>query len=396
MNASQLHQTSTTEPLHSSGEEALLRLVLLVTLSLAVASGCQRSELEDAPRAFREALALEASSDRTANASIGDLDRDGDLDIVLAKGRHWEEPEWILLNDGDGAFGERRELGGSPDRTYTAALTDLDGDGTLDLVVGNDRPDPKRIYLNDGTGHFELAGTFGDPNWSTRNVTTADLDADARPDIIVANRGGGERGTANQVCLNDGAGSFPTCAGFSEESATTIAAGDLDGDGHIDLVVPHREGGQSYVYLNDGQANFAKRAAFGSDDVATRAVALGDLDGDGALDIVMGDSETRGVQWLRNLGGARFDEPAKLASELGNPYALAIADLDGDGNADVILGTRANGGGVLWNRGREFEVHRFGNGDGAIYGLAIGDVDGSGSLAIVAARSGAPSMLYLR
>ena len=87
---------------------------------------------------------LEATAETSANASLGDLDGDGDLDIVLAKGRHWPLEDWVLLNDGAGGFDERHPLGGSADRTYTAALADLDGDGDLDLVVGNDRPDDKR------------------------------------------------------------------------------------------------------------------------------------------------------------------------------------------------------------------------------------------------------------
>ena len=159
------------------------------------------------------AVPLEDTAETSANASLGDLDGDGDLDIVLAKGRHWPLKDWVLLNDGAGGFGERRELPGSADNTYTAALADLDGDGDLDLVVGNDRPDHKRIYRGDGAGSFVLAGTFGDAAWPTRNVTVADLTGDGRPEIIVANRGGAENRSANYVCVNDGAGAFPRVPG---------------------------------------------------------------------------------------------------------------------------------------------------------------------------------------
>ena len=157
--------------------------VLLCGLLLA-APGVSAQRMQHVP--------LEDTAETSANASLGDLDGDGDLDIVLAKGRHWPLEDWVLLNDGAGGFDERHPLGGSADRTYTAALADLDGDGDLDLVVGNDRPDDKRIYLGDGAGSFILAGTFGDASWPTRNVTVADLNGDHRPEIIVANRGGAE------------------------------------------------------------------------------------------------------------------------------------------------------------------------------------------------------------
>ena len=97
-----------------------------------------------APR-FDRAVVLETTSETSANVNLGDIDGDGDVDIVLAKGRHWPLPEVVLVNDGRGGFAERRSVGDVEDRTYTAALADLDGDGDLDLVVGNDRPDEKRI-----------------------------------------------------------------------------------------------------------------------------------------------------------------------------------------------------------------------------------------------------------
>jgi hypothetical protein len=80
-------------------------------------------------------------------------------------------------------------LGTAPDRTYSAAVSDIDHDGDLDIVVSNDAPDRKLVFLNDGKGHFTEAGTFGNPEWTTRYVTVANLDGDGFPDIVVANRG---------------------------------------------------------------------------------------------------------------------------------------------------------------------------------------------------------------
>jgi hypothetical protein len=136
--------------------------------------------------------------------------------------------------------------------------------------------------------------TYGRPEWPTRNATVADLNGDHLPDIIVANRTGDSSGS-NFICLNGGKGRFDTdCIAFSHESATTITPADADGDGLVDLIVPHREGGQSYVYVNDGKAGFKKRIPFGRPDAAIRVAEAADLNGDGRIDIVAID-EIRGT-----------------------------------------------------------------------------------------------------
>src|SRR5262245_19103211 len=94
-------------------------------------------------RSFSRVLLLEPKGETSANVTAADLDGDGDVDLVLAKGRHWPLHNRILFNDGTGHFVQAINLSNTPDRTYTAAVADLDGDGDLDIVVSNDRPDPK-------------------------------------------------------------------------------------------------------------------------------------------------------------------------------------------------------------------------------------------------------------
>src|SRR5215204_4052597 len=236
---------------------------------------------------FDRVLLLEPTSETSANVSIGDVNADGRLDVVLAKGRHWPLVDRVLIGDGAGQFSVGYDLGKASDRSYSARLVDMDRDGDLDVVLSNDRPDPKLVYLNDGTGHFRVGSTFGRPEWETRNATVADVDGDGLPDIIVANRSG-DKG-ANYICLNKGGARFDAdCLAFSRESATTITAADFNRDGMIDLAVPHRDGGQSRVYLGASKGSFAadRTIPFGSPNVTIRMAEAADLDGDGLLDIV--------------------------------------------------------------------------------------------------------------
>lgn len=229
-------------------------------------------------RGFK-AVPLETVSETTANASIGDLNGDGHLDIVLAKGRHWPLKDVVLFGDGKGHFTPGPPLPNAPDRSYSAPLADLDKDGDLDIVLSNDRPDPKLILLNDGKGRFTVGGTFGNPNWPTRNVVVTDLNGDGYPDIAVANRPG-----PSYVCFNDGKAHF-ACRELGSETSATILAGDVDGDGFADLIVACRDDCQSVVYFNDGNGNFPRKQPFGPERSSTRAMAIADFDGDGRLDI---------------------------------------------------------------------------------------------------------------
>jgi hypothetical protein len=80
------------------------------------------------------------------------------------------------------------QLETTSDPSANVSMGDLDRDGDLDVVVSNDAPDRKLLYFNDGKGRFTVAGTWGDPKWSTRNAAIADLNGDGRPDVIAANR----------------------------------------------------------------------------------------------------------------------------------------------------------------------------------------------------------------
>jgi len=358
-------------------------------------------------RSFQRVQLLEDKGETSASVSVGDLNGDGLLDIVLGKGRHWPLYNRVLLNDGKGGF-TASNLGTAPDRTYSAALADIDRDGDLDIIVSNDAPDRKLVYLNDGKGHFTEAGTFGSPNWSTRYVTLADLNGDGYPDIVAANRGDypdlvdGKPGegphvpTPSFVCLNDGKGHFPACEALPTESATSIVAADLDGDGALDLFVPHRDGGQSIILWNDGKGHFPTSTKVGPAAAWIRIGAAGDFDGDGRLDLAIIDEQKRGAYVIFNRGGRNFGDPVQLPGPPRPPYALAVADLNRDGRPDIIVGWVQQPGSVYYNTGQGHSFHEvpWNDGKGVVYGMSFADFNGDGWPDIVAARSDAPNGIW--
>ncbi len=375
----------------------LVRPLLLGALTVLFVPATADAQAPTAFPRFERTLLLETSSETSANVSIGDVNGDGHPDLVLAKGRHWPLVDRVLLGDGRGGFSAGYDLGTASDRTYTGQLVDIDGDGDLDVVISNDNPDPGLVYRNDGTGRFSVGSTFGAAEWNTRNATVADLNGDGLPDIVVANRSGPNPG-ASYICLNQGGGKFGAeCILFARESATTITAADLNGDGRLDLVVPHRDGGQGHLYIQDGAAGELRFTAvpFGPANATMRVSSVADFDRDGILDIATSD-ERRGVVIYYGEGANRYGEGVALGSSDLVPYALVAGDVNLDGAIDIVVGYIEAPSAVHFNlgAGRRFEATRFGNGAGSVYGLAIGDLNGDGRPDIAAARSEAPNVVY--
>ena len=255
--------------------------------------------------------------------AVGDLDRDGDLDALIAvccgtftqgssQRTYFPPSQRVLFNDGSGRF-TLNSQSLSDFGTRAVALGDLDGDGDLDAFMGNSFStrdangtqnfnEPNTIWFNDGTGQFVDSGQrLGSSG--TNAVVLGDLDGDGDLDAWIGNGGFSSNSSADEVWFNDGLGNF-TDSGQALGDALTrfVYLNDLDGDGDLDAVVESQRSVQ--LWLNDGSGAFTKskqNLSYSSDCAA----APGDVDGDGDIDIVAGCAEKKVLVWL-NDGMGKF------------------------------------------------------------------------------------------
>ena len=321
----------------------------------------------------------------------------------------WNTHEHVQVwrNDGSGQFKDTRQrLGSTP--ANAVALGDIDGDGQLDLVAGNGHPDhegaaPNRVWINDGYGTFQQsAQEIG--NAHTRALALGDVNGDGKLDLVTGNADG-EDGESDKVYLNQEAGMLTEAQSLGSGDTHAVALADVDGDEDLDLITA---GSESSVWINDGEGKFSKSAVELGNVLDERAVlAVGDVDGDGDPDIVIGGPTTPLVLWLNNGAGGFVEAPGRV--DVDGATAIALGDLDRDTDIDLVVGLEAGGIAILRNDGAGTFARYNVQVDGGLaadtmgmhhaYALALGDVNADGLTDVVAGNHGPvdaePDMVWI-
>jgi hypothetical protein len=249
--------------------------------------------------------------------------------------------------------------------TTDGAVGDLDGDGDLDAVSmqcwyrpADNAATQLSVLLNRGDATFVNTAVYQPGDYPT-SVAIGDLNGDGLNDLAVTN------GFSNQVSvmINAGGGAFPTRVGYAVgQRPRSVVIADLDGDGDLDLAVANAQSNTVSVLLNNGQGTFAPAVTYASPALPDSTsllgdpfafggpyLAAGDVDGDSYLDLAV--PRTNGASLLRNNGNGTFAPYVSYVTGL-EAWTVALADVTGDGQPDLLTANpEGNSISVLANSG---------------------------------------------
>ncbi len=322
-----------------------------------------------------------------ADVAAADLDGDGDLDVVAA-GSFADDVTWWENTAGDGSTWTEHTIDGTFDGARGVFVSDLDGDGDNDVIA---------------TGEFEstvtwFENTSGDGlNWNPQvidnsapggiDVWAGDVDGDGDLDVLAAAEG------ANEIAWyeNNGPaslhGAFLATLSWTEHQVDNSFVGahgvfgaDLDLDGDTDFLGAARNDNDVTWWENlDGEGgSFQKRTIAGA-FTSARSVFATDLDSDGDFDVLSAALNLTEISWWENETlhrSATYPSENLLDSTFGGARSIAAGDLDGDGDND-IAGLAFDDDEVAWWENT--------NGDGSVWTKRIipGTYDGARSIEVV-------------
>jgi len=264
---------------------------------------------------------------------VQDFNGDGIQDILLSN--QFSNSLTVLLGNGDGTF---KAAPGSPIATVYASSPlvsgDFNGDGIPDLAAAGGYS--LVILLGHGDGTFTVVT---DRNVNCDSMVVGDFNADGIADIATLDTAA----ESVSMFLGNGDGTFKQgpsspIAATNAGSLSTLAMGDFNGDGKLDVAVPiYGSSGSVAILLGVGDGSF--HAAPGS-PVAVEAwasdVAVGDFNGDGIADLML-RAQTNGatLNILIGKGDGTFSQMATGSAELPCCSNAALGDFNGDGVTDI-------------------------------------------------------------
>ena len=365
----------------------------------------------DPPSFTRHVIDDEAKG--ATSVAAADLDSDGDTDVLSASylddtiAWYRQQPAAVGAEDQTPSF--VKQTIGTIAGAAAVVAQDLDGDGKVDVLAAAQTGNAIYWWPNTGGGNFGLRRTISDSARGVLALGVADVDGDGVLDVVSANYLDDEVAWYESDCTSLPCLSLPS---FTKRVVSTaalhvfdVAAGDLDGDGGVDLAsvssVPGFPASQDKIAWYVDVASVAppaqpeERRIYRSADGALAAFGA-DLDGDGDVDVATAGRTDR-ISWYESDGAAH---PA-FAEHIVDPDAagavdVVVADLDGDGDNDLVTASTdddtiawyANDGNTAADADPQFTKHTVSTTAVEARDVLVVDLDADGFLDILSASSG--------
>jgi hypothetical protein len=293
-----------------------------------------------------------------AYVEMADVDQDGLMDVVVCDGLA-NEITWIR-QESAGVFVERLIAADIIAPAHTQTL-DFDGDGDNDILVAslgrlfpsNERIGAVIVLENTGTGDNTFTPRIVNAGVArVADVRAGDLDGDGDLDLVAAQFGADDGETVWYEQTAPWTFQLHILQRLNGTINTEVV--DLEGDGDLDIVtIVSQEWEEVFAHVNDGSGTFESVLLYGAanDDFGSSGISVADLDGDGDLDVLYSNGDAfdytpprprawHGVQWLEQTSPLRFT--CRRLDDFPGAYSPRAADFDLDGDLDIVASSGFN------------------------------------------------------